>query len=234
MAAIRIKICGIRDASALDAAVDAGADWIGLQFFPRSPRCIDAETAAALHHRLRGRIPAVGLFVDPTEDDIAGVLATTPLDVLQLYGATGRAAEIRRRFGVPVWLAHGVATPADLPATTDAAGLVIEAKPPPGSDRPGGNGARFDWRVLRGWTAPAPWMLAGGLTPDNVGTALEASGADAVDVSSGVERAPGEKDPDLIRAFIAAARAGQSVIRSNRLVRSDRDARKDNELEHDP
>ncbi len=205
MAAIRVKICGIRDIPVLDAAVEAGADWIGLQFFARSPRCVDPETAASLYRRLRGRIPAVGLFVDPTEDDIAHVLATTPLDVLQLYGVTG-AEEIRRRFGVPVWLAHGVATIADLPATTDAAGLVIEAKPPPGSDRPGGNGARFDWTILRGWTAPAPWMLAGGLTAHNVGEALDASGADAVDVSSGVERSLGEKDPDLIRAFIAAAK----------------------------
>lgn len=207
MAAIRVKICGIRDIPALDAAVDAGADWIGLQFFARSPRCVDPKTAASLYRRLRGRIPAVGLFVDPTEDDITRVLATTRLDVLQLYDVTG-AEEIQRRFGLPVWLAHGVATTTDLPVTTDAAGLVIEAKPPPGSNRPGGNGARFDWTILRGWTAPAPWMLAGGLTPHNVGEALDASGADAVDVSSGVERAPGEKDPDLIRAFIAAARAG--------------------------
>ena len=207
MAAVRVKICGVRDTPALDAAVEAGADWIGLQFFPRSPRYVEPETAASLCRHLRGRIPAVGLFVDPTGDDIAGVLATTPLDILQLYGATDRAAEIRRRFGLPVWLAHGVAVAADLPATTDADGLVIEAKPPRGSDRPGGNGARFDWSILRDWIAPAPWMLAGGLTGENVRAALEASGADAVDVSSGVERAPGEKDPDLIRTFIAAAKS---------------------------
>ncbi len=208
MAGIRVKICGIRDIPALDAAVDSGADWIGLVFFERSPRHVTPHMASTLHHRLRGRIPTVGLFVDPTDDDVAHVLAALPLDILQLYAPGDRTLAIRQRFGRPVWQAQGVGTSADLPAATDADGLVIEAKPPRDSDRPGGNGARFDWPILRDWAAPCPWLLAGGLTSWNVGAALKASGADAVDVSSGVEHAPGEKDPELIRAFVAAARAG--------------------------
>ena len=206
MAEVRVKICGVRDIAALEAAVEAGADWIGMVFFARSPRCIDVGTAATLSRQLRGRVPVVGLFVDPTEDDIARVLAETRLDILQLYADPDRAVRLRERFGLPVWLARGVAEAADLPVWVGLDGLVIEAKPPAASDRPGGNGARFDWSILRGWKAPSPWLLAGGLTPDNVGAAVRASAAVAVDVSSGVERASGEKDPDLIRAFIGAAR----------------------------
>ncbi len=200
-----MKICGVRDAAALDAAVEAGADWIGLVFFGRSPRCIDIGTAMALHRRLDGRIRTVGLFVDPEDDDVRQVLAEIPLDILQLYGPTDRALRLRRRFGLPVWLSLGVTQAADLPTVFGADGFVIEARPPAGSDRPGGNGARLDWPILRGWAAPSPWLLAGGLTPDNVAAAIRASGAAAVDVSSGVERSPGEKDPALIRAFIATA-----------------------------
>ncbi len=205
--AIGVKICGIRDETTVDAAVEAGADWIGLVFFERSPRHVTPRAAAVLHRRLRGRVPMVGLFVDPTDDDIERILAVAPLDILQLYVPSDRALEIRQRFGRPVWLAQGVVTAAHLPAATNVDGLVIEARPPRGSDRPGGNGASFDWPILRGWTAPCPWLLAGGLTRWNVREATETSGAGAVDVSSGVERAPGEKDPDLIRAFVAAAKA---------------------------
>lgn len=202
-----IKICGLRCAEALDAAAEAGADWIGLVFFRPSPRFVDVETALALARRLPSRIGRAGLFVEPSDEQIAAVLDRVPLDALQIYASAPRAAEIRARFGLPVWRAVGVSAPADLPA--DAGGverLVIEAKPPEGANRPGGNAARFDWRMLAGWTPPAPWVLAGGLDPDNVGEAIRLTAAPMVDVSSGVERERGVKDPGLIRAFIAAAR----------------------------
>ena len=201
-----MKVCGVRDAAALDAAAEAGADWIGLVFFERSPRCVDAGAAAALHHRLGGRIPVVGLFVDPGDEDVARVLAAVPLDILQIYGPADRALSLRRRFGLPVWLSLGIAAAGELPTATVVDGLVVEARPPADSDRPGGNGIRLDWPMLKGWSAPSPWLLAGGLTTNSVAMAVQVSGAAAVDVSSGVERAPGEKDPALIRAFVAAAK----------------------------
>jgi phosphoribosylanthranilate isomerase len=205
---IRVKICGVNSPDAVDAAVAAGADWIGFVFFPRSPRAIGPAQAAALLARYAGGPQRVGLFVDPTDAAIAEVLAAVPLDALQLYVDATRAANIRAQFGVKAWRAVGVTTIADLP--TDAGGLdgfVIEPKPPLGATRPGGNAVALDWSLTAGWRAPAPWLLAGGLTAGNVGAAIRASGATAVDVSSGVERAPGVKDPALIRAFVAAARA---------------------------
>jgi phosphoribosylanthranilate isomerase len=130
------------------------------------------------------------------------------LDVLQVYDGRERCAALRARFGLPVWRAVGVAAAADLPAAAEGVdGFVIEARPPEGATRPGGNAAAFDWSILRGWRAPLPWLLAGGLTPANVAEAIRATGAPAVDVSSGVERESGKKDPELIRAFVAAARA---------------------------
>lgn len=149
----------------------------------------------------------VGLFVDPTAEAIATVLDAVRLDILQLYGRMD-VPGLRARFGLPVWCAIGVDTAADLPREAGGAdALVLEAKPPPTATRPGGNAARFDWSLLRDWIAPASWILAGGLTPDNVAGAIRATGATIVDVSSGVERARGVKDPALIRAFIANARA---------------------------
>lgn len=204
---VRVKICGINDPAAFDAAVEAGADWVGFAFYPPSPRYVTAETAAALSARVRGGPGRIGLFVDPTDALVETVLRAIRLDALQLYAAPGRVAELRARFGSPVWLAMGIETEADLPASAGSAErLVLEAKPPAEATRPGGNAARFDWSVLRGWRAPAPWILAGGLTPENVGVAVLATGAPAVDVSSGVERRPGVKDPALIRAFVSAAR----------------------------
>jgi phosphoribosylanthranilate isomerase len=150
----------------------------------------------------------VGLFVDPTVDAIAAVLDAVQLDVLQLYGAGSALPALRARFGLPVWRAVGIAGAADLP--TELAGadaLLLEAKPPPQATRPGGNAASFDWSLLSGWTAPGPWILAGGLTVDNVAEAIRVTGAPAVDVSSGVEKTRGVKNPSLIRAFIANARA---------------------------
>lgn len=202
---IGVKICGIRDEAVLDAALDAGADWIGLVFFGRSPRVISPERAKQLAARARGRSRIVGLFVDPTDDALARVLDAVALDVLQLYAPAPRVDEIHARTGLPVWRAHGIAERADLPASAgEAERLVIESRP--GPERPGGNGRSFDWSLTQGWNAPAHWMLAGGLTPANVGEAIRRSGTASVDVSSGVETAPGEKDPALVRAFVAAAR----------------------------
>jgi phosphoribosylanthranilate isomerase len=219
-AGVRVKICGINSAAAVDAAVAAGADWIGFVFFPRSPRAIMPAEAA----RLSARAPAsaepgapqrVGLFVEPTDAEIGAVLEAAPLDVLQVYTDAPRAAAIRLRFGLPVWRAVGIGVRTDLPdelAGADA--LVIEAKAAADATRPGGNAQRLDWSLLRGWRAPGQWLLAGGLSPENVAAAIAASGAAAVDVSSGVEHAPGRKDPALIWGFIAAAR-GLAVPRGD-------------------
>lgn len=203
-----VKICGINSPESLDAAADAGADYIGLVFFPPSPRAVTPAQAAILSAHRPGGPARVGLFVDPTDDDVADALASLPLDVLQVHGALGRAAELRMRFGVPVWAVAGVGEAADLPGDAPGVdGLLLDAKAPPGAVLPGGNARTFDWSMLRGWTAPAPWMLAGGLTPDNVTEAVRVSGAPAVDVSSGVERRRGVKDDTLIQAFVRNARA---------------------------
>jgi phosphoribosylanthranilate isomerase len=204
-AGIRVKICGVNAPAAFDTAVTA-ADWIGFNFFPASPRYVTPAQAAALSARSSGGPPRVGLFVDPTPETIAATLGVVHLDILQLYGAID-LPKLRARFGLPVWHAVGVAADRDLPTASGGADmLVMESAPPPGATRPGGNAVAFDWSRLRGWTAPAPWILAGGLTVDNVAGAIRASGAAAVDVSSGVERTRGVKDPALIRAFIANAR----------------------------
>jgi phosphoribosylanthranilate isomerase len=164
----------------------------------------------------------VGLFVDPTPETIATALDTVRLDILQFYGTPDIPA-LRARFGLPIWRAVGVATAADLPPGAGGADrLLVEAKPPPGATRPGGNAVRFDWSLMRGWCAPVPWILAGGLTVDNVAEAVRVTGTSAVDVSSGVERTQGVKDPALIRAFIARARSGG--IRLRRATPADADA----------
>jgi phosphoribosylanthranilate isomerase len=205
----RVKICGITSPSAFDAVVDGGADWLAFNFFARSPRHVTAAEAAALSVRHAGGPLRVGLFVAPTDDDVARALDAVPLDILQLYAPAPRVAELRARFGLPVWRAVGVSATHDLPGDSDGAdALLIEAKAPQSATRPGGNAASLDWGLLSGWRPPYAWLLAGGLTPLNVGEAINRSGAVAVDVSSGVESAPGVKDPELIRAFIAAARSG--------------------------
>jgi phosphoribosylanthranilate isomerase len=202
-----VKICGVNDAAAFDAAADAGADFVGFVFFPRSPRYVTPAQAAALSSRHGGGPARVGLFVDPSDDAISAALAAVALDALQLYAPAERTAELRTRFNLPVWRAVGVATHADLPCVAGADRLLMEAKPPADATRPGGNAIALDWSLLSGWSAPVPWLLAGGLTSANVAAAIRASGAPGVDVSSGVERSPGVKDPELIRAFVAAARA---------------------------
>jgi phosphoribosylanthranilate isomerase len=205
-----VKICGINSAEALVAAVDGGADYVGFVFFPPSPRFVSPERAAAIRASRPGGPPSVGLFVKPSLDQIAAALAAMPLDILQIYADGAAARAIRQRFGLPVWLARGVSTPADLAAAVQAAegldGMMIESKPPPGANRPGGNATALDWSLLAGWAPPLPWLLAGGLTPDNVAEAIARSGTSGVDVSSGVETAPGVKDAALIRAFINASR----------------------------
>jgi phosphoribosylanthranilate isomerase len=205
---VQVKICGSRAEDAFDAAIEGAADWLGFNFFPPSPRAVTAARAAALSARHAGGAARVGLFVDPADAAIADVLDRLALDALQVYAPPARIAELADRFGVPVWRPIGIAAASDLPATPGAAArLLLEAPPPAAATRPGGNARPFDWSLLRGWTAPCPWMLAGGLTPENVAEAIARTGAPAVDVSSGVERAPGEKDPALIRAFLAAVRA---------------------------
>jgi phosphoribosylanthranilate isomerase len=204
----RVKICGINSEAAFDAVVEAGADWLAFNFFPRSPRFVTPGLAASLSARQANGPARIGLFVDPSDDDIARTLEAVPLDALQLYVKPARAAALHTLFGLPVWRAVGVSERMDLPFGTDGAtALLIEAKPPKDATRPGGNAQAFDWRLLRGWEPGYPWLLAGGLTPENVTEAVRISGAPAVDVSSGVESAPGVKDPAMIRAFVAAARA---------------------------
>jgi phosphoribosylanthranilate isomerase len=205
-----VKICGLKDAAAVDAVAEAGAEWMGFVFFPPSPRALSPAAAAPLARRHPNGPRPVGLFVDPTDDEVAATLDAVPLAVLQVYASAGRAAALQARFGVPVWHAVGVATAADLPtAAPGITRLLLDRKPDPADTRPGGNAAAFDWSVLRGWRAPAPWVLAGGLTPDTVAAAIRQTGAPAVDVSSGVERARGVKDLGLIAAFVRAVRDGE-------------------------
>jgi phosphoribosylanthranilate isomerase len=213
-AAVRVKVCGVNSPVALDAAVSAGADMLGFVFFPPSPRALSPADAAALAALDTGDAERVGLFVDPSDGEIEAVLSALPLDVVQLHGSETpeRCAAVRARFGLPVMKALGVASPPDLEALADYAPAVdrflLDAKPPAGAELPGGNAAAFDWRIASGRAVPRPWLLAGGLTPDNVARALAESGAPGVDVSSGVEKARGVKDPALVRAFVAAAKEG--------------------------
>ncbi len=209
---VLVKICGIHEDEALIAAVEAGADLIGLVFHPASPRFITFDAAADLTQFLPEDVRVVGLFVDPDDAQIETALNSVRLDFLQLHGSetVARVEAIRQEFGHPVIKSIAVAAGADLDGAAEMAQvadwLLFDAKPPQGADRPGGNAASFDWELLKGRKWPCPWLLAGGLTPENVAVAVKASGAKAVDVSSGVETAPGIKDPDRIRRFIAAAK----------------------------
>lgn len=206
---VAVKICGINDAAAMAAAVAAGADLVGFVFFPASPRAVTPAEAARL---VRPGPLKVGLFVDAPDALIAEVLEAVPLDLLQLHGeeTPARCAALRARFGRPVIKALGIAAAADLDRLADYAPAVdrflLDAKAPPGAPLPGGNAAPFDWRLAAGRAIPRPWLLAGGLTPGNVAAAIALSGAPGVDVSSGVERARGVKDPARIAAFVAAAK----------------------------
>ncbi|NHN90291.1 phosphoribosylanthranilate isomerase [Acetobacter conturbans] len=207
---VGVKICGLTEEDGVDACLRFGADWIGLNFFTRSPRYVTATRAAELANRFVGRENrpgCVGLFVDPTNEEIAAVLDTVPVDILQLYTTAERAASIGQNFQREVWLSVPVSMAADLPVETKVERLVIESRAPKDADRPGGNGETLPWDVTQGWFSPCPWILAGGLNPDNVAEAILLSGAPAVDVSSGVECSPGIKDPEAVRRFIQIARS---------------------------
>lgn len=211
MGTTRIKICGINHADALDAAIKARADYAGFVFFPPSPRALAPREAAALGERAAGRIARVGLFVDAADAELADAVAAAGLDALQLHGAETpeRTAALRARFGLPVWKALPVTAAADLAraaAYRDAADMILfDAKTPKGT-LPGGMGVRFDWSLMSGYRGPIAWGLAGGIGPGNVAEAIATTGAPLVDVSSGVESAPGVKDPAKIAAFCAAVR----------------------------
>ncbi len=206
-----VKICGLRRESDIAVAAGAGARYAGLVFFPKSPRAVGIDEAVALAAAVPEGMARVGLFVDPDDALLDAVLKRVPLDILQLHGRESppRLAQIRNRHGLPIMKAVGLADPADFGALWDyglaADMLLIDAKPAPDAVLPGGNGVAFDWRLLVGRRILKPWLLAGGLTPGNVAEAIRLTGARGVDVSSGVESAPGVKDPDLIRAFCAAA-----------------------------
>jgi phosphoribosylanthranilate isomerase len=212
MAAPKIKICGITTPDALDAAIVARADYVGLNFHPPSPRSLAPDAAARLAARAGSSIVKVGVFVNADDTRFAQAIEAAGLDVLQLHGSDTpeRVAEAKLRFGLPVWKALPVAAAADVgmaEAYRDAADLILfDAKTPKGA-LPGGMGLVFDWSLLAGYKGALPWGLAGGLTPDNVAGALAIAHAPLVDTSSGVESAPGVKDVDRIAAFCAAARA---------------------------
>lgn len=210
---IAVKICGITRPDAIDAAVRAGASYGGLVFHPRSPRFVNLEQAQTLAAQMRGRLKIVALITDMDDAGIEAVVQAVQPDFLQLHGAESarRTAYVRGKFGVPVIKALPVADVADLAAAAEyestADMLMFDARPPKDATRPGGHGAAFDWKILAGRTFSKPWFLAGGLDPDNVARAIELSGAQAVDVSSGVESAPGVKDAGRITAFINATKA---------------------------
>ncbi|AUH63296.1 phosphoribosylanthranilate isomerase [Paracoccus zhejiangensis] len=207
----QVKICGLSQPEHVAAAVEAGARYLGFVFFPKSPRAVSPDEAARLMADIPAGIARVGLFVDPDDALLTGTLAVAPLDMIQLHGkeSPARVAEIKALTGLPVMKALGVAGPGDLDALWDyglvADMLLVDAKAPKDAVLPGGNGLAFDWRLLTGRKWLKPWLLAGGLTPANVAEAIRLTGASGVDVSSGVETAPGQKDSDLIRDFIAAA-----------------------------
>ncbi|HKQ10802.1 MAG TPA: phosphoribosylanthranilate isomerase [Rhizomicrobium sp.] len=209
---VAVKICGITSSGAIDAAAGAGAVYGGLVFHPHSPRHVTFEQAQALADHMRGRLKIVALIADMDDAGIESLLKTVRPDFLQLHGSESvkRTAEIRARFGLPVIKALPVAEPSDLAAVADyekaADMLMFDARPPKAALRGGGHGAAFDWKILEGRSFTKPWFLAGGLTPENVARAVSLSGAKQVDVSSGVESAPGVKDAARIRAFLNATK----------------------------
>ncbi len=214
-----VKICGLRDEAALEAALDAGADYVGFVFFARSPRNIEPAAARALADKARGRAKIVALLVDPDDALLDNVVSAVEPDVIQLHGAEtpARVGEVARRFKRKVMKAIPVGNAADVEAAlayADTADRILfDAKPLPGEAGalPGGNGVAFDWQALAGLNGKIDFMLAGGLNPENVAEAVRLTGAPAVDVSSGVESRPGEKDPQLIRRFISAAKTAKQT-----------------------
>ena len=210
---VLVKICGINSVESADAAVRAGADFCGLVFHPKSPRNLSRDQAGALAAFARGRLQLVALFADAGDEEMHEVVKFVRPDFLQLHGneTPERVAALRSRFGIPVIKAVAIADASDMTnaARHEAAAdmLLLDAKAPDGAMRPGGHGAAFDWQLLRGRKFSKPWLLAGGLNAENVARAIRACDAPGVDVSSGVETAPGSKSPEMISAFAAAARA---------------------------
>ncbi len=218
--AVSVKICGITTEEAMEAALDGGAAFVGVVFHPSSPRAVDEERAAELLDFISEETRKVGLFVNPDDATLDRVLSRCRLDMIQLHGfeSAERIEAIRLEYGLPVMKAVAIASLSDIADAVVTYGdvadwLLLDAKPPVGSDRLGGNAVSFDWTLPALWRAqsprhwPVPWMLAGGLTPDNVGQAISESKAQAVDVSSGVEASPGQKSPEKIAAFLKAAAA---------------------------
>lgn len=209
----KAKICGVSTPEAVRAVVDGGAAYLGFMFFPRSPRNIAAEAAARLVPPARARgVKIVAVVVDPSDDDLDALVAGLSPDLIQLHGreTPARAREIAARSGRGIVKVVPVSEAADIDAARAyepvVEHLMFETKPPKDAERPGGLGVAFDWTLLQGRRFQRPWFLAGGLNPWNVGEALAASGAPLADVSSGVERGPGLKDPALITAFLDAVR----------------------------
>jgi len=207
-----VKICGLSTSDALDVALEAGADMVGFVFFPPSPRHLAFAAARTLSGRVRDRAQKVALTVDADDALLEAVVEALRPDLLQLHGKEppARVAALKKRFGLPVMKAIAVAVRGDVADATAyvavADRLLFAAQAPREATRPGGLGRPFDWRLLENLDAGLPFMLSGGLDAGNVGEALRITGAPAVDVSSGVERGPGRKDPDKIRAFVRAAR----------------------------
>ncbi len=230
---LAIKICGLKTPQALDVALESGADFVGFVFFPPSPRNIGFEVARTLGQRVQGRASKVALTVDANDETLLDIIAALKPDMLQLHGSEtpNRVVAVRTRFGLPVMKALPIAERKDLSPIREYAQvsdrLIFDARPPRDATRPGGLGKVFDWTLLKDINAGVPFMLSGGLDATNVAGALRITRAPGVDVSSGVERAPGEKDPDKIRAFIQAARVAEAELFSpplqlgeNSIVRS--------------
>ena len=212
-----VKICGLSTRETLDVALDAGADMVGFVFFPPSPRHLGLETARDLGKLARRRALKVALTVDADDATLEGVVQALGPDILQLHGreTTARIRDIRRKFSIPVMKAIAVETSADLAALPEYAGvadrILFDARAPKEATRPGGLGAVFDWHILEKLDLEIPYMVSGGLHAGNIAEAVRVTRAGGVDVSSGVERSPGHKDPEMIREFINAARATQEL-----------------------
>ncbi len=208
---MRVKICGVTRVTDLREAVIAGASYIGLNFFEKSPRFVDAMVARELALEAPVGVVKVGLFVNADDAFLDGIVEAVPLDMLQLHGgeSAARVAEVKARYGLPVMKVIGVSGAEDLAQLEEfeaADQFLLDAKPPKDAILPGGNGVSFDWKILKQHKFDKPWMLAGGLRPDNVAEAVKISGATQVDVASGVESAPGIKDKKMMEDFIQAAR----------------------------
>lgn len=214
MSRVAIKICGVKNAEAIDAAAHGGASHIGFNFFPKSPRYLTPQQLVLLAPRVPPTIKRVAILVEPDDALVEALLATRSLDALQLHGkeTPERVAQLKARTGLDIWKVVSVKTAADLAAGTAYAGaadfLLYDAKTPDGAALPGGMGQRFDWSLLAAHRPPLPWGLSGGLDPDNVADAIARTKTPLVDVSSGIESAPGVKDVGRIAAFCRAAGAG--------------------------